>query len=258
MSGAQFEEGMIHPIGFFHCKQQKPYELARQPVLNQNEGYIEVHSEYLQALDDIETCPKLWLIYLFHQNPNWKPKVQTPRSRKKIGVFATRAPYRPNPIGISCVDLLRVEKQKLYIKNHDLLDGSPILDIKPYLSYSDAFEDIQPGWIEAQEIFELKFSSLAEEQIEFLQLDNFRQFIEAELRERPFDSSRKRLVKIGDRYQLAYKTWRVQFERIDDCIWVHFISSAYRKEELQSLDDPYGDKKSHQIFCQRFENRVPK
>ena len=78
----------------------------------------------------------------------WNDLVQPPRDSQKRGLFATRAPHRPNPIGISLVELRAVRKRVLHIGPHDLLDGTPVLDVKPYLSYADSVPDARHGWVD--------------------------------------------------------------------------------------------------------------
>jgi tRNA-Thr(GGU) m(6)t(6)A37 methyltransferase TsaA len=87
------------------------------------------------------------VVFWCHLARGWKSKVTPPRDVAKRGLFATRAPNRPNPIGLSCVRLVRIEKRTLHIADHDLLDGTPVLDLKPYLPYSDAVPDAAIGYV---------------------------------------------------------------------------------------------------------------
>ena len=121
-------------------------------------------NNFEQALDDIEGMERLWLIYLFHRNQGWKPKVMPPRGDKKRGLFATRSPHRPNSIGMSCVRLESREGRKLWVSEYDLLDRTPILDVKPYLPYADSFPDAKTGWLEGLEDdeFEIEWSAESE------------------------------------------------------------------------------------------------
>ena len=106
------------------------------------------------ALRDIESFSHLWIIFLFHQQnyPTYKPLVQPPRlgGKKTMGVFATRSPNRINPIGLSAVQLDRVEQTSKEIKIHilggDFLDGTPVLDIKPYLPFADSIPEADSAW----------------------------------------------------------------------------------------------------------------
>ena len=141
----------LEPIGFVKSGGGNyPQEAPRQAVFARNSGVIELlpgHG-YEQALEDLGGFERIWLIFLFDRNGGgWKPKVRPPDgSVHKRGVFATRSPHRPNPLGISAVELDRIEGRKLFIRNFDLLDGTPILDIKPYIPAADAFPNARAGW----------------------------------------------------------------------------------------------------------------
>lgn len=102
-----------------------------------------------EALDDLEGIERLWVVSHLHLNTGWNAKVMPPRGgRTKRGLFATRAPHRPNCIGLSAVRLLSVEGFTLHVEEIDLLDGTPILDLKPYVPYADAFPSARAGWID--------------------------------------------------------------------------------------------------------------
>jgi len=247
----------LKPIGFFKTSEKYPQELSRQAATAQeNIGMVELKPLFplIQGLEDVETCQKIWLIYLFHRNRGWKPKVYPPRgSDKKIGLFATRAPYRPNPIGLSCVDVLKVEGNKIYVKNHDLLDGSPILDIKPYLAYSDCFQGIEPGWRIDETTYQIQFSDMAIDKMQFLDKNlrmNIQALLTEQLEAQPFYSKRKRIKALGEkRYVYAFRTWRFDLEVEDNKIYVQDIYSGYSKQDLLDLkSDPYLDKIIHQRF----------
>lgn len=123
-------------------------------------SYIVFEEEYRnrEALRGIEEYSHLWLLWQFSeaQRECWSPTVRPPRlgGNRRMGVFATRSPYRPNPIGLSSVKLLGVEQHAeqgtiLRVAGADLLDGTPILDIKPYLAYTDAHPDAVGGFADA-------------------------------------------------------------------------------------------------------------
>ncbi|APG28632.1 tRNA-Thr(GGU) m(6)t(6)A37 methyltransferase TsaA [Syntrophotalea acetylenivorans] len=107
-----------------------------------------------EAFTGLEGFSHLWLLFLFHGNDrqSWKATVRPPRlgGNTRLGVFATRSPFRPNPIGLSAVELERIEQQSgkiiLHLKGVDLLDGTPIIDIKPYLPYADAIATAKGGF----------------------------------------------------------------------------------------------------------------
>jgi tRNA-Thr(GGU) m(6)t(6)A37 methyltransferase TsaA len=113
-------------------------------------GVIEVAPAYREALADLEGFGRLWLIFLFHRSGGWGPKVRPPRGGPKRGLFATRAPDRPSPLGLTTVALESVDLAtgEVRVRGLDLLDETPILDIKPYLPRFDAWPDAGHGWIE--------------------------------------------------------------------------------------------------------------
>ena len=114
-------------------------------------GTIKILRDYMGGLKDLDGFCHLILIYHFHLSTDYKLDVipfldDTPR-----GVFATRAPKRPNPIGLSVVKLNRIEADTLYIENVDIIDGTPLLDIKPYVPAFDVFKNATVGWLTAKE-----------------------------------------------------------------------------------------------------------
>lgn len=251
----------LTPIGIYHSDAKAPYEAARQPLERVTTlGQILLYSgqQFEQALENLEGFERIWLIYQFHHNQNWKPKVLPPRgSDTKVGVFATRAPYRPNPIGISCVKLVKVEGLKITVTGADLLDGTPIFDIKPYLPYADSFPDSKVGWLEGAEAFSLRFSEKAQNKLEFLAgqgLNQFQDFIFNQLEYDPINNDKKRVSPKGELFVLAYKTWRVSFQLPSESkeIQVQDIFTGYTTEELADPADPYQDKDLHQKFISRF------
>ena len=132
----------------------------------QVESFIEMLAPYnvIEAFEGIEAFSHLWLIWQFHDNKNqqqqdkFRPQVRPPRlgGNKKIGIFATRSMYRPAPVGLSVVQLKQVKKVgntvRVYVTGSDLLNGTPILDIKPYIQYSDAVLDAQSGYAQDRPI----------------------------------------------------------------------------------------------------------
>ena len=101
-----------------------------------------------KVVQDLSGFARLWLIFAFHLSEGWKSTVKPPRGGPKRGVLATRSPHRPNSIGLSAVELVGIEGRTLHLRGVDLLDGTPVLDIKPYVPYADAFPDARAGWID--------------------------------------------------------------------------------------------------------------
>jgi tRNA-Thr(GGU) m(6)t(6)A37 methyltransferase TsaA len=125
----------------------------------QQASAVDSHREALLVLDpalippeslrDLVGIERLWVLSLLHQSGTWGPLVRPPRGpRVRRSLFATRSPDRPNPLGLSAVELVRVEGTQLHVRGIDLLDGTPILDIKPYVPYADAFPTSRAGWID--------------------------------------------------------------------------------------------------------------
>lgn len=109
----------------------------------------------VDALRALEGFERIWLIYVFHMNEGWSALVTPPRGpRIKRGVLATRSPHRPAPIGLSAVELVSIEERMLRVRGVDLLDGTPILDIKPYVPYADAFPSARAGWVDEVDAME--------------------------------------------------------------------------------------------------------
>ena len=111
-----------------------------------------------EALRGIEGYSHLWLIWGFSKVDSWSPTVRPPRlgGNIRMGVFATRSPYRPNPLGLSSVRLIGIENGDLIVSGADLLDGTPIYDIKPYLSFSDSHPDAKNGFAEETKDYQLE------------------------------------------------------------------------------------------------------
>ncbi|MFQ5518700.1 MAG: tRNA (N6-threonylcarbamoyladenosine(37)-N6)-methyltransferase TrmO [Mariprofundus sp.] len=149
-------------IGVVHSNYRERFAVPRQPSLDTAENAsIELNTGYNfeQALTDLDGFSHIWVIYWMHLNRGWNPMVRPPRGPKlKRGLFATRAPHRPNSIGLSAVRLTGIEGRTLHIKGHDMLDGTPVLDIKPYLPYADSFPAANSGWVEETGVSKLKDS----------------------------------------------------------------------------------------------------
>ena len=137
----------INPIGVIHSSLKESQGAPIQPVFaKDSEGVVEVFEPYKEALKDIDGFERIWLIYWFHKVVEFRPLVKPYLDTVERGLFATRAPCRPNPIGMSPVRLLKVEDNKIHIGNVDILDGTPLIDIKPYNSKFDNFEVQNCGW----------------------------------------------------------------------------------------------------------------
>ena len=137
-------------IGVVHTTQVLHHEAPRQSGLGRGAtGEIHVRQGLQNALHDLHGFSHLWVLWFAHLARGAPSKVLPPRDTQKRGVFATRAPQRPNAIGLSCVRLLAIERRVLHIADHDLLHGTPVLDLKPYLPYCDSIPDAAIGYVGA-------------------------------------------------------------------------------------------------------------
>ncbi len=147
----------LQPIGILHsCFKQKFGTPRQSGLVPKASGQLELLPPYNrdEAVRGLEDFSHLWLIFVFHQaiQDDWKPMVRPPRlgGNQRIGVFASRSPFRPNPIGLSAVKLngIRREQSRLLLdlSGIDLVDGTPILDIKPYVPYADSLTEAHGGF----------------------------------------------------------------------------------------------------------------
>jgi tRNA-Thr(GGU) m(6)t(6)A37 methyltransferase TsaA len=175
-------EPVIYPIdavGVVHSCFKEKFGIPRQPgLVSEARATIELLPPYNrpEAVRGLEQFTHIWVIFIFHEclRAQWKPTVRPPRlgGNTRIGVFASRATYRPNPIGMSPVELEKVEtnndKVILHLKGVDLLDGTPVIDIKPYIPYADNIPHATGGFAEhaPQSKFEITFSDEAQQIIQ--------------------------------------------------------------------------------------------
>lgn len=252
----------FEPIGCLRGGGTYTQEAPHQSTFAANEGYIELAAgkNFEQALEDLNGFDRIWVVFVFDRNSSWKPKVRPPVGGmdKRVGVFATRSPHRPNPIGMSAVELVAVKGRRVYIRNFDLLDGTPILDIKPYIPEADAFPDSKAGWRDEVEWHEnsVLFSENADIQAGFiLEHDgpDLKNAAVVQLSTRELDPKRQRLTPNEDgSWNLAFRTWRLRFTQKDGEVSILNISSGYTAGELLDDADPYGDKELHREFRQAF------
>jgi len=137
------------PIGIIHSPLKEKKGAPIQPRRGRDvEATIEIFAEFIEGLSDLDGFSHILLVYHLHQSSGFKLKVVPFLDTELRGLFATRAPRRPNPIGISVVRLDKIEGGTLYIRDIDMLDGTPVLDIKPHVPHFDENDEIRIGWLE--------------------------------------------------------------------------------------------------------------
>jgi len=257
----------VTPIGKFVGEANYKYDVPRQGRLFAGHpGRIELNKgqNFETALRDLDGFERIWIIFQFHENEGWRPTTRPPvpaPGRDRVGTFASRSPYRPNSIGMSCVRLLKVDGLTLYVDEADLLNGTPVLDIKPYIPLADSFPDAKAGWVDEQvrDAWTIEMSPQFEAEYRWL-LENsgfdLLSFAQVQLASGPFDDTRRRLEvdfvqKTGI---LAYRTFRMDFSYDENAqkILLEGVRTGYSPQELADSLDKYGDKSLHFAFLAKF------
>jgi len=153
----------LAPIGWVRSPYRRRFGTPQQAsaIDSDLEAVLELDPERVpeSALRDLLGMERIWVLSWLHRSGTWGPLVRPPRgARVRRSVFATRSPDRPNPLGLSAVRLVGVEGTDLHVRGVDLLDGTPILDVKPYVPYADAFPGSRAGWIDELVADELQFA----------------------------------------------------------------------------------------------------
>lgn len=215
----------LQPIGFISTQFKSKYAAPRQPATASRKtvGTIKLlpGQNFEQALADLSGFDYIWVIFWFHNNKNWKPVVLPPHgARKKRGLFSTRSPHRPNPLGLSLCKLIGIKGRTIRVENPDMLDGTPVLDIKPYIPHAESFPKARSGWISksnehgprAYKVFlgpEVKMSINqveAEDRLEILG------YLKEILARDPHPHAYRRIKEMSDGTSvIAVKRWRFMF-----------------------------------------------
>jgi len=263
-------ELVVKPIGFVRSPFKELAEAPRQPRAAEGvRGRVELVSglSLEDAVEDLVGWDYVWLIFWFDRAIGWKPKVLPPRSERKRGVLATRAPHRPNPIGMSVVKLLSVSGLVLEIEDLDLVDGTPVLDIKPYVPWTDAIPSARTGWLEPPEgampggerpadprpSWEVVVDPRAQAQLAWLRERevDLRDRILAALSLGPQPHAYRR-IKIDERgARMSVKEWNVRFETRGTLIAVTGIETGRRASELRKPESEL-----HLAFVTHFAGRI--
>ena len=139
----------LRAIGRIHSNYKQATGTPIQPCrAGESPGYVVLHDEFAAGLADLAGFDRVWLVYWFHRAAAPKMSVVPYRDTVKRGLFATRVPARPNPIGMSCVRLLNIEDNILRLAEVDILDGTPLIDIKPYVPQYDNYPVQRCGWLD--------------------------------------------------------------------------------------------------------------
>lgn len=244
----------IRPIGFLRSGKGVRFKTLHQPDESASEtNVLELTPGpgLREALRDLEGMERIWLIWWFHRAESWRPLVLPPRGpSRRRGVFATRSPHRPNPIGMTPARLLGIEGLRLLLGPCDLLEGTPVLDIKPYVPAYDAFPDSAAGWIDAVGVleaepprFEIVWSALAREQADWLKARwevDFQGRLEAILSRDPGPHRTRRIRRLaGGELEIGCGGWRAVFRveelrveilRMKPSFPVRFLLEVWRLE----------------------------
>lgn len=262
----------VTPIGFIHSPWKDKHGTPRQPSFARGvAGRIEIieGAEYEHALEDLEAWTHIWVLFWFHKNIGWNPKVLPPRSQTKRGVFSTRSPHRPNPIGLSVLRLERIEGRVLHVSDLDLLDQTPVLDIKPYVAYTDSIPAAGGGWLETAESppdpgprYAVSYAPDAEQQLRWLEgktAFDVRAAAEDVLTAGPMPHPYRRIRAHEGHYSLGLKDFRILFtvDAAASQVTVFEVRSGYRK---RVLEDPTAEPTEltpldvHRAFVQAFSH----
>ena len=260
----------VSPIGVIRTGMRTKFDSPHQPenaTTERNVIELARNRGFDVALRDLASFDRIWLVWWFHRNSTWRPLVLPPRGdATRRGVFATRSPHRPNPIGITAVPLLEVDTKKhlIYVGNTDLIDGTPILDIKPYIPTVDAFPDASMGWLSGVEEgllqpprYSLTYSERAREQIEWLKNEWHIDFMErsAEILQRdPTIHRSRRIRRWSDSVlQIGCGAWRVLFSIAHETVLIHTVRPGYPSSLLlQERDYEIPDEEAQIAFSQRW------
>lgn len=242
----------VTPIGFVRGEKQLKFEAPHQPDETAVESHQIVLNEGMQfelALQDLAGFDRIWLVFWFHRNTTWRPRVMPPRGpAKRRGVFATRSPHRPNPIGMTCVRLISIDGRVLTVGPIDLVDGTPILDIKPYITTVDSFPESSLGWIGEMERelleapgYEVEASELATRQLDWLRQQgvDFWERALGLLKIDPRPHRTRRILEVEPGlFRMACGAWRLYFVVEGLQVTIQYLAKGYADESLQDPTRP--------------------
>ncbi|MBL9203992.1 MAG: tRNA (N6-threonylcarbamoyladenosine(37)-N6)-methyltransferase TrmO [Opitutaceae bacterium] len=237
----------MEPIGFVRTGKRVKFHALHQPEETRSEENILelIPNRRLEAgLRDLAGFSRIWLLWWFHRNTTWRPSVLPPRGpAKRRGVFATRSPHRPNPLGLTPVQLTAIRGRCLHLGPCDLVDGTPVFDIKPYIPAYDSFPDASAGWLDEVETglrqppaFAVHFAPLASTQVAWLRrtwsIDFTERLTELLSRDPSPHRSRRIRKRVTGVLEIGCGAWRATFEVLAGIVTVQTIEPAYPRRFL--------------------------
>lgn len=244
---------MFEPIGVARTPFLDKAEAPRQPRAAEGTvGRIELYAGqgFEFALEDLVGWERIWVLFVFDKAQGFRSKVQPPRSDVKRGLFSTRSPHRPNAIGMSALRLLGVEGLTVHVSDVDLLDRTPVLDIKPYVPYADAFPEAATGWLSEPVVggqtpmdprvsYAVRLSERGALQLAWLAAHDvdleprLRTALELGPAPRPY----RRIRDHGAICTLSLKEWRVDFVWVGKCAEVAQLRSGYKPQQRHEMPE---------------------
>lgn len=224
------------PVGWIHSPYKEKFAIPRQPgLVTAAQSHITLcnNCNREEILRGLEGFSHIWLVFVFHEalREDWKPMVRPPRlgGNQKVGVFASRSPFRPNPIGLSVVTLEGIKQEKgqwqIHIGGGDLLDQTPILDIKPYIPYADSHPQAKGNYAAnaPQTCTRIEFGTQALDQAQALETTypSLETLIRQVLSQQPEPAFHKASDRV---YGMALYDLNIQWQRQDDSLIVTNIS----------------------------------
>jgi len=244
---------VLNPIGFIRTGKQVKFQALHQPSeADRESNVLELlpNQGFEKALRDLEGFSRLWLVWWFHRNTTWRPMVLPPRGpSKRRGVFATRSPHRPNPLGLTPVQLIGIRGLSLTLGPCDLVDGTPVFDIKPYLPAYDSFPDESGGWwdkvessLQAPPAFSVQLSLPAQTQADWLRatwgIDFSTRMIELLSRDPTPHRARRIRRRKNHEFEIGCGAWRAFFDLTLTTVTVLGIEPAYPRRFLDDANRP--------------------
>ena len=257
----------LTPIGVVRSGYAKLSQAPRQPGVDgrHEAAVIELAAgrNFEQALEDLAGFERIWVVAWFDRAQTWKPKIRPPRGTAKRGLFATRSPHRPNPIALSVARLVAVDGLRLSIAETDLLDGTPVLDIKPYVPETDAFVNSRTGWLEQlPPALAVRWTAHAREKAEWLLARGVDVIGPAErvlaLGVAAAPRYKRVMLRAGSATdgELAVESWRVAFVAGTGGVEVVDVRSGYPREVVTAGGEGLHQGVVHGEFWGRWEKKV--